>query len=218
MLEAAVLYQLDLTSSLKPDVSILLNVTPDHLDRHGGMDGYVKAKRRVLLNQGKGDTAVIGVDDAYGQQICTEITAANRRTIVPISAKTAIGRGVYALQGLLYDATGDRVLEVCDLERVPSLHRPLAQRSSERRSPPMPPCGRWGWPCRWKDAATGLSTFPGLAHRMETIAVVDGIRFINDSKATNRATPRAGAGDELLSEGSTDRRRAALPRPAGSTT
>ena len=82
-------HQLDLTSSLKPDVAILLNITPDHLDRHGGMDGYVAAKRRVLLNQGKGDTAVIGVDDPYGQQICTEITAANRRTICPISSKTS---------------------------------------------------------------------------------------------------------------------------------
>ena len=78
-------YQLDLTSSLKPDVAILLNISPDHLERHGGMDGYVAAKRRMLLNQGKGDTAVIGVDDAWCQQICTEITAANRRTIVPIS-------------------------------------------------------------------------------------------------------------------------------------
>src|SRR5690606_19893900 len=101
-------YQLDLTSSLKPDVSIILNITPDHLDRHGGMEGSVAAKRRVLLNQGKGDTAVIGVDDAWGQQICTEITAANRRTIVPISSSKAMGRGVYALQGLLYDATGER--------------------------------------------------------------------------------------------------------------
>jgi UDP-N-acetylmuramoylalanine-D-glutamate ligase len=56
-------YQLDLTSSLKPDVAVLLNISPDHLDRHGGMEGYADAKRRVLLNQGKGDTAVIGVDD-----------------------------------------------------------------------------------------------------------------------------------------------------------
>ena len=61
-------YQLDLTSSLKPDVAIVLNISPDHLDRHGGMDGYVAAKRRILLNQGKGDTAVIGVDDPWGQQ------------------------------------------------------------------------------------------------------------------------------------------------------
>src|SRR5258708_10880574 len=92
-------YQLDLTSSLKPDVAILLNVSPDHLERHGNMEGYLAAKRRVLLNQGKGDTAVIGVDDAYGQQICTEITAANRPTTWPSSARKAIGRGGCAPQG-----------------------------------------------------------------------------------------------------------------------
>ena len=94
-------YQLDLTSSLKPDVAVLLNISPDHLDRHGGMEGYVTAKRRVLLNQGKGDTAVIGVDDPWCQQICTEITAANRRTITPISSGRAIGRGGFAGRRLL---------------------------------------------------------------------------------------------------------------------
>lgn len=62
-------YQLDLTSSLKPDAVVLLNISPDHLDRHGGMDGYIAAKRRIFLNQGKGDTAIIGVDDAWCQQI-----------------------------------------------------------------------------------------------------------------------------------------------------
>ena len=108
-------YQLDLTSSLKPDVAVLLNITPDHLDRHGGMEGYIAAKRRVFLNQDKGDTAVIGVDDAYCQRICTEIMAANKRTIWPISAGKAMGRGVYALSGMLYDGTGERVLEVADL-------------------------------------------------------------------------------------------------------
>ena len=111
-------YQLDLTASLKPDAAVLLNISPDHLERHGGMEGYVAAKRRVLLNQGKGDTAVIGVDDPWCQRICTEITAANRRTIRMISAQKSLGRGVYALQGLLYDATGDRVEEICDLRRA----------------------------------------------------------------------------------------------------
>ncbi len=85
------------------------------------MDGYVAAKRRVFLNQGKGDTAIIGVDDPWCQRICTEITAANRRTIRPISAGKAMGRGVYALQGVLYDATGERVTEVADLMRARAL-------------------------------------------------------------------------------------------------
>jgi UDP-N-acetylmuramoylalanine--D-glutamate ligase len=178
-------YQLDLTSSLKPDVAILLNITPDHLDRHGGMEGYVEAKRRVLLNQGKGDTAVIGVDDEWGQQICTQITAANRRTITPISSKRAMGRGVYALQGVLYDATGERVLEVADLERARSLP---GRHNWQNAAAAYAACRALGLSV--EDAATGLVTFPGLAHRMETVAQIDAVRFVNDSKATNADAAR----------------------------
>jgi UDP-N-acetylmuramoylalanine--D-glutamate ligase len=173
-------YQLDLTASLKPDVAVLLNLSPDHLDRHGGMDGYVAAKRRILLNQGKGDTAVIGVDDAWCQQICTEITAANRRTIRPISAKRAMGRGVYALQGVLYDATGERVQEVADLMRA----RSLPGRHNWQNAAAAYAAAR-ALGLSAEDAAMGLATFPGLAHRMETVALFDGLRFVNDSKATN---------------------------------
>ena len=178
-------YQLDLTSSLKPDVSILLNISPDHLDRHGGMDGYVEAKRRVMLNQGKGDTAIIGVDDAWCQQICTEITAANRRTIWPISAKRSMGRGVYTLQGVLYDATGERVIEVADLLRA----RSLPGRHNWQNAAAAYAAGR-ALGLSVEDAATGLVTFPGLAHRMETVGEIDHVRFVNDSKATNADAAR----------------------------
>ena len=178
-------YQLDLTSSLKPDAAVLLNISPDHLDRHGGMDGYVAAKRRVLLNQSKGDTAVIGVDDPWCQQICTEITAANHRTIRMVSAQKALGRGVYALQGILYDATGDRVEEVCDLTRARSLPgrhnwQNAAAAYAAARALGVAP----------EDAAQGLMTFPGLAHRMENVGQIGRVRFINDSKATNADAAR----------------------------
>jgi UDP-N-acetylmuramoylalanine--D-glutamate ligase len=178
-------YQLDLTSSLKPDVSILLNISPDHLDRHGGMEGYIAAKRRVLLNQGKGDTAVIGVDDPWCQQICTEITAANRRTICPVSAGRSMGRGVYALQGVLYDATGDRVIEIADLLRA----RSLPGRHNWQNAAAAYAAGR-ALGLTVEDAATGLVTFPGLAHRMETVGEINRVRFVNDSKATNADAAR----------------------------
>ncbi|OXE36238.1 MAG: UDP-N-acetylmuramoyl-L-alanine--D-glutamate ligase [Phenylobacterium zucineum] len=178
-------YQLDLTSSLKPDVAVLLNVSPDHLDRHGGMDGYVIAKRRILLNQGKGDTAVIGVDDPWGQRICTEITAANRRTIVPISASKAMGRGVYALQGVLYDATGERATEVVDLLAAKSLP---GRHNWQNAAAAFAACRGLG--ILTEEVAAGLMSFPGLAHRMETVAHLGKIRFVNDSKATNTDAAR----------------------------
>src|SRR5690606_30406214 len=178
-------YQLDLTSSLKPDVSIILNISPDHLDRHGGMEGYVAAKRRILLNQGKGDTAVIGVDDGCGQQICTEITAANRRTIVPISASKAMGRGAYVLQGLLYDATGERAVEIADLLRA----RSLPGRHNWQNAAAAYAAAR-GLGISAEEAAEGLMSFPGLAHRMENVGTIGKVRFVNDSKATNADAAR----------------------------
>jgi UDP-N-acetylmuramoylalanine--D-glutamate ligase len=178
-------YQLDLTASLKPDVAVLLNISPDHLDRHGGMEGYVAAKRRVLLNQGKGDTAVIGVDDPWGQQICTEITAANRRTIIPISSGRAIGRGVYALQGVLYDGAGDRATEVCDLLRARSLP---GRHNWQNAAAAYAACRALGIPAA--DVAAALLSFPGLAHRMEKVGVIGAVTFINDSKATNADAAR----------------------------
>jgi len=178
-------YQLDLTSSLKADATVLLNISPDHLDRHGGMDGYIAAKRRIFLNQGKGDTAIIGVDDAWCQQICTEITAANRRTIWPISAGKAMGRGVYALQGVLYDATGERVTEMADLLRARSLP---GRHNWQNACAAYAAAIAVGIPAH--DAVEGLMTFPGLAHRMETVGKIGRVRFVNDSKATNADAAR----------------------------
>jgi len=178
-------YQLDLTSSLKADVSVILNISPDHLERHGDMEGYVAAKRRILLNQGKGDTAVIGVDDAWGQRICTEITAANRRTIVPISANKAMSRGVYSLDGLLYDATGERAVEVADLKHA----RSLPGRHNWQNAAAAYAAAR-GLGIAPEQVGRALMSFPGLAHRMETVGVVGKVRFVNDSKATNADAAR----------------------------
>jgi len=149
------------------------------------MEGYVAAKRRVLLNQTKGDTAIIGVDDAWCQRICTEITAANHRTIWPISASRSMGRGVYAIQGVLYDATGDRVVEVADLLRARSLP---GRHNWQNAAAAYAAARAIGVPA--EEAAEGLMTFPGLAHRMETVASIGRVRFINDSKATNADAAR----------------------------
>ncbi len=178
-------YQLDLTKSLKADAAVLLNITPDHLDRHGGMEGYVAAKRRVFQNQGEGDTAVVGVDDAYGQRLCTELIAANRRTVAPISAGRAIGRGVYVLQGVLYDALGERAVEMADLNSAPAL---LGRHNWQNAAAAY--AAAVGVGVAPQDAAEALATFGGLAHRMQEIARVGRVRFVNDSKATNADAAR----------------------------
>jgi UDP-N-acetylmuramoylalanine--D-glutamate ligase len=182
-------YQLDLTASLKADVAIVLNISPDHLDRHGDMDGYVAAKKRILQGQGKGDTAVIGVDDAWGQQICTEITAANHRTIWPISARKTMGRGIYALQGQLYDATNGRVTQIADLTAARSLPGRHNWQNAAAAYGAVRALG-----VSSAEAVAGLMSFPGLAHRMETIGTLGGIRFVNDSKATNVDAARQALG------------------------
>jgi UDP-N-acetylmuramoylalanine--D-glutamate ligase len=178
-------YQLDLTRTFKPDVAVLLNLSPDHLDRHGSMQGYVAAKRRIFANQTKGDVAVIGVDDAGCQQICTELMAAARQTTRPISSGRAVGRGVYALQGVLYDASGDRAVEVADLTRARSLPGKHNWQNAAAAYAAVRALG-----LSIDDAAEGLLTFPGLAHRMEEVTRLGRVRFINDSKATNADAAR----------------------------
>jgi hypothetical protein len=114
-----------------------------------------------------------------------EITAANHRTIWPISASRSMGRGVYAIQGVLYDATGDRVVEVADLLRARSLP---GRHNWQNAAAAYAAARAIGVPA--EEAAEGLMTFPGLAHRMETVASIGQVRFINDSKATNADAAR----------------------------
>src|SRR5262245_2656504 len=101
-------FQLDLVQSLRLDVAVWLNTTPDHIERHGDMKSYVEAKRRIFANQGAGDWAVIGVDDPYCARICTELTRAAAQHVAPISAGQALGRGVSALGSKLFDALSGR--------------------------------------------------------------------------------------------------------------
>ena len=178
-------YQLDLTASLKCDAAVLLNISPDHLDRHGSMDNYVDAKRRIFANQVKGDTAVIGVDDPWGQRICTEITALNKRTIRPISSGRAMGRGFYVLQGALYDATGERSVDVANLGRARAL---LGRHNWQNAAAAYAACLALGLSS--SEILRGMLSFPGLAHRMQEVARVGKVRFINDSKATNADAAR----------------------------
>src|SRR5713101_3506991 len=88
-------FQLELIDSLAFDVAVLLNITPDHLDRHGGMDGYIAAKRRIFAHRGAASTAIVGIDDPICRAIADELRGRPGR-VLPISVTERAPGGVYA--------------------------------------------------------------------------------------------------------------------------
>jgi UDP-N-acetylmuramoylalanine--D-glutamate ligase len=173
-------YQLELVETLKCDFAVLLNISPDHLGRHGGMDGYVQAKRRIFRNQGIGDTAILGVDDLRTQVICTQLSAEGGRRVVPVSSEFGLGRGVSVLDGYLMDSSGGRALDLEDIRNAPGLP---GRHNHQNAAAAYAACRALG--LETADIMAGLMSYPGLPHRLEMIVEVNGVRFINDSKATN---------------------------------
>ncbi|MEZ5995040.1 MAG: UDP-N-acetylmuramoyl-L-alanine--D-glutamate ligase [Hyphomonadaceae bacterium] len=173
-------YQLDLTSSLRLDAAVWLNLTPDHLDRHGDMAAYVAAKKRIFLNQGAADWAIIGVDDTYCAMACTALTRAGVQHVAPISAGQVLGRGVSALDGKIVDALNGRSEVAIDLASAPAL---AGRHNAQNAAAAYATVRALGVDVRI--VAEAMKSFPGLPHRLERAGTVGGVRFINDSKATN---------------------------------
>ncbi len=172
-------YQLELTKSLTFDVAVLLNITPDHLDRHGGLDGYVAAKERIFARQAARQAAIIGVDDARCRAIAEKLRSAGSE-IVPISTEGAVAGGVYVAGGALIDdmeRAQRRVLDLAEAPRLPGLHN--AQNAAAAFAAARCLGVETGAVVR------GIKSFPGLAHRQELVATIDSVRYVNDSKATN---------------------------------
>ena len=173
-------YQLERTPSMIFEVAVLLNITPDHLDRHGGLDGYIAAKRRIFQGQRVGDTAIVGVDDAICAGLYHELAANAPTRVVPISAQGPAPGGVYAEDGRLIDdldGNAAAVLDLSDCAALPGAH------NAQNAAAAYAAARALGVP--GATVATALRSFPGLAHRQELVAEIDGIRFVNDSKATN---------------------------------
>lgn len=143
-------YQLDLCPNFHPDIAVLLNITPDHLDRHGNMENYVEAKASIFAGQGK---AVITGDDEHSQNILRNLPAGRELLNPPddgLVKETRVLKGAHNIQNMR------AVMAVC---------QNLGLQEG--------------------DILSAFETFPGLAHRQYLVAEIDGISFINDSKATN---------------------------------
>lgn len=178
-------YQLDLLPHAVFDVAVLLNITPDHLDRHGGMDGYVAAKRRIFDGQNGDQAAIIGIDDPHSRGIFDEVAARDLAAMTPISTHGTCAGGVYLRDGWIVDdrdGLAEPVIEMNALTALPGDHNAqnvatayaavtaiLNDRTAETRA----------------GIAAAIESFPGLAHRQELLGARDGVRFVNDSKATN---------------------------------
>jgi UDP-N-acetylmuramoylalanine--D-glutamate ligase len=169
-------FQIDLAPSLKPSVGILLNLTPDHIDRHGDFANYASIKERLIQNS---DMAVIGSDDEHCRTIAMRRQEKNL-PMVAISASQRLEQGIFAGDTALMLARGDRVLKIADIGGIGPLR---GQHNAQNVAAAIAAVSLQG-----VDAATiqaGLNSFPGLEHRMEEIGNLGRTLFINDSKATN---------------------------------
>ncbi len=174
-------FQLELTHTFAPDVALLSNVTPDHLDRHGDMDSYVAAKRRIFAHQTPDQHAIIAVDDPITLNEATQLRTRDRGPMLTlVSGARVISDGVYVAGGVLYDALDGAARDVVDLRGA---HALLGRHNWQNAALVYAAARRLGFD-RDK-AAAALLSFPGLAHRMEPVGAVGSVRFVNDSKATN---------------------------------
>ncbi len=170
-------YQIDLTPSLKPDAGILLNLSPDHLDRHGGMAGYAAVKARLFSLQTSDDIAAIGVDDNYCRAIADQLKAPN---VQRISVRVRLETGVTVLQGQLVQTLDGKELASCQLEGIEGLR---GSHNWQNAAAAWAVCRSLG--LTPSEIESGFRSFLGLAHRMEQVGRSGDIIFINDTKATN---------------------------------
>ncbi|HEY9079547.1 UDP-N-acetylmuramoyl-L-alanine--D-glutamate ligase [Magnetovibrio sp.] len=180
-------YQLELCPSARFKIAVLLNITPDHLDRHGGMGGYTRAKKNIFRGQGAGDIAVVGIDDDVSRAIFDELKAQKGRKVIPISSVRKAPGGVYVDGAVLIDDVLGAAYEVMDLTALLNLP---GRHNAQNIAAAYATARMMG--VKAQDIVKAIESFPGLAHRQERLGELNGVAFVNDSKATNaEATAKA---------------------------
>ena len=175
-------YQLERMPSISLDVAALLNISADHLERHGGIDGYVEAKQHIFDNPPEGSIAVVGMDDANCRTICLQLMAQGGRRLIPVSGHTRVPGGVYADNGILVDDLSNNpapMLDLRKLDKLPGTHnwQNVAAAYAIARNAGV----------EAEVIVAAVQGYTGLPHRQERLREIAGIAFINDSKGTNTA-------------------------------
>ena len=172
-------FQIDLAPSLDPSIGILLNVTEDHLDRHGTIADYAAIKERLVTGVQRDGTAIVGVDDSWCQAVADRIGRAGKR-IERISVRRPLSDGLYVEGDQVMRAAGGTARAVVQIGGIGSLRglhnaQNAAAATAAGLALGLSP----------ETIQNGLVSFPGLAHRMEQVGRKGQVLFVNDSKATN---------------------------------
>ena len=166
-------FQIDLAPSLRPTVGALINLTPDHLDRHGTMENYAAIKERLVAQS---DVALVGLDDEHCRAIAHRLKQAGRR-VTTISAAPSPLADVWV---------EDRFLVARDApERIDLRQAPALRGAHNGQNAAFAFAAARALGVEAADIARGMASFPGLAHRMEQVGRLGRVLFVNDSKATN---------------------------------
>ncbi len=172
-------YQIDLAPSINPSVGILINLSEDHLDRHGTMQHYADVKERLVAGVPENGTAVVGVDDEWCRQIAHRLEE-SRENLVRISARQDLTSGIYVSQQRIMRANGVDAEQIAELGGIGSLRGVHNAQNAACATAAALALG-----LDPKTIQAGLRSFPGLAHRMEEIGRRGAVLYVNDSKATN---------------------------------
>lgn len=171
-------YQLETLDKMTFDVGVILNITPDHLDRHGDMGGYIRSKQAQIERVKPSGLKVVGVDTPYSELAYHQLVSAGHRDIVPISAKSRLEKGVYAVDNTVFSAeTGAAVMLGKISDNFPGDH------NAQNVIAALLVCRHLG--IGVNRFFSLLPAYPGLAHRQERVLDTESALFINDSKATN---------------------------------
>lgn len=169
-------YQIDLAPTLDPSAGILLNLTPDHLDRHGTMQHYAAVKERLVAGSG---VAVAGVDDSFSVLIADRVERAGTK-VIRISRRDVVADGIYAEGSRIFRAEGGTAKLFTDLDGIQTLR---GGHNAQNAAAAIAACSAVG--VTDDEIRAGLRSFLGLKHRMQPVARRGHVVFVNDSKATN---------------------------------